>query len=749
MSGIRRMRSRCGLAAVMVGLWLTGTPLAPAGLAGSLPELGSPGEGQIEASADRLNYDREHGVVEGIGHAVLKRGDVVLRADYVRVNTETQEAHAFGEVSITRGTDVWTGSSITYNFQTGAGLTPKMEAAVAPFYVKSEQSERTGDGRYILQDAWVTTCNPETEPVDFHVTARRLEVVPSEYIKARGAVWWFGGVPCMYIPYWYRDLDGDFGWQFIPGYSSDDGAFLLSSYHYRITPGLKGRTHLDYRTERGVAGGQDFKWNYGDDQHVGNFKTYYADDQDPIDPEDVTAGDDITADRYRIRLHDSYSFTDRDLLFGRAQYLSDPDVLEDFFDKEFREERQPDNYADYTHRGDLYTANILARSRLNDFYSNVNRLPEASTVFFRQPIGESDIYYEGQTAAAYLEQVFPKKSASEKYDSFRLDSQHTVYRPAKHFGFLTLIPRAGARGTYYSQTRRTETTTQASVVTVTNTTVDASGATVSQVSSSTTTNTVTRDVPNGADGRGSVELGFETSYKAFGLYDTAYGPRRHIIEPFANYTFIPEPNLTPADLYQFDEVDQLAERNDVRLGVRNKWQERRDSGPSDLIDAEVSTIVNIHRPEGQDTIENLYFDTELRPVEDWAIDFDGTYNIPNGDLTTFNSWLTWDASDQARTRLEYRYRQDDSSLLFGDLTLFPKSRWTYNGYARYEFEQSRMEEVGGYIQHIFHCVGLKVGSNYIPSYTRTDGTEKKDEYRAMVEFWLTAFPGHGLGGNEY
>ena len=61
-----------------------------------------------------------------------------------------------------------------------------------------------------------------------------------------------------------------------------------------------------------------------------------------------------------------------------SQTISDPDVLEDFFDQEFRYGAQPDNRISLTHRGDDYTATLLGAVRLNDFFDAVERLPDAS-----------------------------------------------------------------------------------------------------------------------------------------------------------------------------------------------------------------------------------------------------------------------------------------------------------------------------------------------------------------------------------
>lgn len=696
---------------------------------------------QIETTANRLNYDRERGVVEGIGNVVLKRGDVELRADYVRVDVNTEQAQAFGDVTLTRGTDVWSGPKLDYNFRTGATVSEQMKLNAAPFYVRAERSERLEDGRYVLYNAWASTCDPETENVDFHVTARRMELVQDDYLKAKNAIWWFGRVPSMWVPYWYRSLDSDYGFNIEPGYASRHGYYLKTSYKYRLTPNVKGRTHLDYYEKRGVALGQDFRWNYEQGRHTGQVKSYYVDDQEPMQQEDIDAGRVIEPDRYRVKLTDSYIITPRDIVLTRGQYLSDVDFLEDFYRKEYRLERQPDNYVNYTHRGDTYTAGVLARSRLNDFYSSVNRLPEASYELYQQPVFDTDLYYESLTAAAFLQQTYEKTSDNEDYDAFRFDTKHTVYYPEKAFGFLNYVPRAGVRGTYYSATPLPIYVVDPDLIT---NVVNGVTNVVSQPGTGEPRIAGYED--GGADTRGVVELGMETSYKAFGLYDTAYGERRHILEPFANYTLIPEPNLTPDQLYQFDSVDTVDETHTVRLGTRNKWQEKRETGAFDLADVEISTVWLIHREEDTDPFQFVYWDAEFRPVDPIGLTFDGAYSLQDDELDTFNTWLEIWGKPDLEASLMHRYRRDDSSLLYGDVTFFPEAKWSLNTYGRYEFEESRLDQVGGSIAHRFTCIGLKLGGEYLPGFTRTDGSEQKEEYEFMLEFWLTAFPDNVVGG---
>ena len=705
---------------------------------------------RIEVEADTLDYRRGTGWIEARGHVVIRKGDQELRADYVRVNRKTEDVYATGNVQLKRADEVWEGENLRGNLGTEIWNIEKLTGNSDPFRViEVEKVEKRPNHTFVLHRPVVTTCTNAYPNCHFHVKARKIEVVSDEYMKARGAVWYFAGVPVLYTPYWYRNLKEDFGFRFYPGYDSRMGTFLLSSYYYRVNPGLRAETHLDYRAKRGFAVGQDFKWRQMESRWIGDLSMYYADDKKPIDNDEDAETSDIDSDRYRARLKHYYNMSDRDYMLMQLHYLSDTDILEDFFESEYRAENQPENYLSYSHRGDRYTANILLRTRLNDFYSNINRLPELSLDFMRQQIGDSSFYYDGQTAGVYLEQVWEKnRSGSKEYSVFRIDSSHSIHRPARHFGFLNVTPRVGFRETYYSETREIQTSLSTSFVSLTNLVVDASGNTNTIVSLATQTNTISNEVQLGADTRSYVELGLETSFKAFKVWGEEDSLRRHIVEPYANYTFVPEPSLLADKLYSFDAVDKLGEQNTISFGVRNKLQSKRNDRPFDLVDIDISTTYNLEHAQGENPFDTINLDAELWPAEWFYLDVDAVFGVEESELQRFNSRAEIFQEELWSVYVEYRFRKERSSLVLADLTWFSSQKWTFNTYGRYEFETGRMEEQGGYIQRNFDCMVVRTGVTSIPGFTRSDGSEREDEVRFMAQFWLTAFPEASLGAGK-
>jgi LPS-assembly protein len=688
--------------------------------------VGAEEAGAVDVQADEMEYEADQKLMTARGHVVVTRGKDVLKADFMTVRTDTQDAHAVGNVVFDRAGNVWKGDEMSYNFKTRTGDFGQFNSSVPPFYIRAEDSKRTSSDEFVLHNATITTC--EGDRPDVYIKAREARVIKQNTIVARGVVFYVGPVPIFYVPKWTRTIKGDkTDIDFVPGYGSRVGAYLLTAYNYRMDCGVTASTHLDYRTKRGVGVGQDFSWGDPDLPYRGALKTYYANDQSPMekrnDVEKEALDGIIDSDRYRIRLSDVHNLSDRDYATTELNYLSDPAVLEDFFDDEYRHNVQPENRITLVHRADKFTAGLEFNKRLNDFYDNVDRLPEATLSVPRMQLGESAFYYESQNAASFLKKEFAEKSNQDSYDAFRVDSAHKVFYPTKHFGFLNVIPRAGYRGTYYSKTYEYNTVTNLTTVTDTN------GLSI------TTNQVITMADDTGSDIRSLYELGFETSFKSFGVLNNDWISRddqglRHVVEPYMDYTYIPEPSITPDQLPQFDYVDTLDKRNDVLLGVRNKFQTKRRGAVHDLVDLNVWSTYYVEKPDGaSNDFSDIYFKTQLRLVDWLPIDFKGAYDQYEGTVDTFDTQVAVIWPDQTRLAIDYRYADNSYDQLASELTLFPNRRWSLNAYGRYSFENSIVEEQSYFVEHKGRCVGWGVGFKKID-----------EDLQVWFRVWLTAFP---------
>lgn len=688
----------------------------------------------IDIEADRVEYRNNNKTAVLIGNAVVTQGESVFKADFISLDTETYEAHALGNIHVTHQGRIHTGEEFYYNFKSGEGDFGSFEMQQHPFFITAETSQRMTEGSYLVQNATLTTC--EGDKPEFYIRSGDVEVVPDERIKARHVVLYYRGVPVFYLPVLSHDLDStDTNLDVIPGYSDRMGAYLLTAYGYRLNEYVRGVTRLDIRSKRGLGVGQDFIWRERENNRWdGEFRVYYANDQEPYEAIDDEVRDEemISEDRYRFKLRHRQNFTPADTLRVQSDYLSDPWVTEDFFDNEFRNNTQPENFAAYTHRDRQYTAGFEINSRVNDFYDNVNRLPEATFEVPTLQLGNTAFYYETRNSASYLERAFAEqREDAEDYDAMRIDTDHRVSFFSKHFGFLNLIPSVGYAATYYSSTVDRETSTNY-VVSIEETTDEVTGEVSSETVEEEQITTMVFD--QGADVRNVFELGLDTSFKAFKvIHERARNGNdvglRHVVEPRAEYTYVPEPNVLPANLYQFDTIDRRREINSIQLGIRNKLQTKRRGRVQDLVDFDLFTYYRLSTVDEQEDFSDIFFDLELRPVRGVFLDLECGFDPYETTFDRLDAQVALVAKDRSSLAFEYIHRDDERDVITSDLRLLPGRPVGYAGYVRYDFFDSDLEEHSHLLTLKSDCVGWGIGFR-----------ETGDELQLWFQVWLTAMP---------
>lgn len=678
-----------------------------------------------------------NGWVAAQGNVVIRQKDAQVTADRVMINRETGEVAAEGNVVLIREGQVATRSDrIVYNYRTGEGLSPKLDVQSQTVRVISGPSRRDTRGFFHLSNALVTTCTNDPSRLHYSVTARRAEFRPDEYVQMHNAVVRFLGCPIFYYPLFRRSLVDHFGWRFIPGYESDWGAYLLTTYKTQLVDlggefhdSIDSHTHADYRTERGWAFGEDLSWKIGDlynDGSYGVVSGYYIADDDPMGEDlDRYDGRDIAEDnRYRFKLrHDTY-FTPADYLTIRTSYLSDSYVLPDFYEEEYKDYIQPESYASYTHIGEYFSFGLGVNHRVNDFYDNVNRMPDAWFDTTLIELGNLGLYYESQNSGGLLEHEFPDydngHSVSESYDVFRLDSLHQLNYPLK-LAFLSVVPRAGYRGTYYSKTRSES----------------------EEEFLEDGTNLVTRIVENeeSAKLRNLFEIGAEVSFKAYGFYDGNDGLLyRHVVEPYANWTYVPEPNVRPDELYYFDAIDRLDMGNYVRTGVRQLVERKNEDGSiKKMLDLDLYGIYYIEDANGDNGFKRYGADAVWFVTDDIKVDADALYDVDKDDFDHIDFWIALWQGERWEAAGECYYIPDDTTLFKGDIRCNLSDYWAVGCYVRYDAEISRCEQVAAYIQYSLDCIAFRFRTAYEPAFTRDDGTEREAKVKLSFNTWLRAY----------
>ena len=689
----------------------------------------------IQADSSEYRFDTDWTLLRG--NVAIKYGDIELRADKVRFNRITGDAEAEGNVVFfsTSG-DVWRGENLKVNIFSGLAVSSKFDFYSEPVRVMANSgsvyTNPENKKEYLLTDSIVTTCTNELGHLHYQLKAKKLCLKPDDEMFAQGAVPYLFGIPVFYWPYYWKDLNRHYGFTFIPGYKRSWGAYLLSTYKmviYRNKESesyVDSKTSIDLRSERGVALGEEILWESKEDLE-GWISGYYLDDQYDDLPSSVK-----DSERYRIRLNNEWQVASRDRLLAQIIYVSDDRVMKDYFESEYDEMNQPDSYLAWTHVGDIYSGGLLGRMRLNDFYSQVERLPEAWYSLNSTELFYSGVYIENNSSLSFLRRQYDERIWETKddpaYDAFRADSEFILTRPMKLMGFLSIVPRVGYRGTYYDKTRieKEKTITKKT----------ASGAMEEKI--------ITENIDQDADFRNVFEFGVETSFKAFSIWNDNRGfAWRHVVEPYSDITFIPEPNLLPKQIYQFDDIDEIEETKTIRLGVKNGWQYKSNdpqasSDPKDFLHIDIYADFNIDAEEDEDSLKSVNLDLSFMPVTWMELSIEGEYEQEQSEITESLFELSiW--HDAFEAEVSYRYYIDESSLVSGLLTWYMNPEWAISLYGRYEYETSRVEKVGTWLQRKYDCIAYRFYLTYEPSFEYEDGRKEEADLEVSLMMWLTCY----------
>ncbi|MDH3981774.1 MAG: hypothetical protein OES84_02610, partial [Kiritimatiellaceae bacterium] len=501
---------------------------AGATFAAGVPELDLPKEipdEPFDITAARIEYTNDTLIASG---GVTGRFEnATLIADRVSGKPETGDIHAEGDIYFERENVIWQGTELEYNYITQDGDFGPSSLNFDPILVSVEHVERVSTNEFMLKNAEFTTC--QREHPHFNVRAKEARLIDQEYLKAKGVTVYVGRVPIFYLPYWRQKLSRSI-FEFSMGNSSELGIYGLVKATVPVTENVDWISDLNLYSRRGVGFGQGVEWEFP--HSIGEFSSFYIKDEDPNAKygTDSDIGQLIDDDRYRFKFGGIHNFDDTHYINTKLNYLSDPAVLREFLRDEYRSYAQPENYASWVYGTRYVGTEALASYRLNDFYDNTDRA-EYSLDLYRTRIPGTSLYVQSENSIASLERVHKTYDPSAgDYDSVRLDSMNSVFLPYR-VGFLSFVPRATCRTTYYSKSEEF-----------------------------------------GEQFRTIPGFGMETLFQANKVLSDRerwYGKGlRHKIEPYTDIIW-EDSSVNPEDLYQFDSVDRLRDEEKIKVGLRN------------------------------------------------------------------------------------------------------------------------------------------------------------------------------------
>jgi lipopolysaccharide assembly outer membrane protein LptD (OstA) len=614
----------CALLAVSASSVRAQAPAAPAPSAGSMLAAAA---GSVSVAADRWDFDAKSGLGHGVGNVHIVYQDVTLDADEAKFNSTTQEVWAKGNIVVTaeRGAKmsgeappaggtapaadnktVWHADEIHGNMRTKQFEVGHYKAHSGVFYLQGDSatSAASRGGKTVIHGGTLTTCDlAEKGEPHYTMSASRITYRHDGSFTAWNVLFKAGPVPVFYLPAVWGSTAGKGEFEVKPGFSGRWGAFLLLSKSWRLSEAVTTTMHLDLRSRHGLALGNETKIRTAHSQT--DTLLYGLEDTSPPksgDNPDFNRRFDVTSERYRAKIYHREELADGLNLRMKIDKMSDIDFLENWFRKEYHVDPQPKSFADVTLDRESYSLSLSARKRVNDFWSEAEQLPMLKLDLPRQPLGDSGFYYQGQSSVGKMEMSWRQfdrhyagKVEPADYGALRADSLHMFYYPMQ-LHELEIVPRAGGRVTYYDQSSQQRMTVND---------LDKLMQADQPTNLAPTVSAVNYDHKGGSVLRLAAEAGVEVSSKFYRTWTDYKSERwnidglRHVVQPYANYTFAPAPTTDRDHLYFFDEVDRLVEQNFIRFGLRQRWETRRSNRIYTLASLENYADFHFTRSDGK------------------------------------------------------------------------------------------------------------------------------------------------------
>ncbi len=458
------------------------------------------------------------------------------------------------------------------------------------------------------------------------------------------------------------------------------------------------------------------------------FVSYFIDDQEP--DLNRTALDRLPVDpnRYRLELKDTQFFTDDFFAKVDVDKLSDRYLLQDFYEGEFTRNPNPDNDASLVLYQPTFITTLTARAQLNTFFNATERLPELALDVPRMPIFHTGLFYESENSAGYYKRAFDTESPLPEYDAYRLDTFHQITMPETLFGWLSVVPRLGARATYYSQSapsnsfayslqNTADDTALRSLIALNPIDADPTDLKARQELQ----RTIAAFQPEGSLIRPVVDAGVEASFKLTRVYDNVesreFGLDRlqHVIQPYMDFSFtedfgigsrrllqfdrlVPSTQLQPIEFPEFTSIDSIDENTVVRVGVRNRLQTKRDALTFDWLEVDSFFQVAAYDPLMPSRFSNFFNNIDFRPLPWVSMTVDSQLPAFNGKsgFTEVNTAVNFQVTSDLEFNVTHRYLDNNpffmnSSLVSVGAYYRLNDNWAAAFTERYEFADHQLQ----------------------------------------------------------
>ena len=216
-----------------------------------------------QLEADEVNYDQTADEYSATGNVMIYKGNIRLIADYIRLDHKNMKAYAEGNVILTNGEDILSGTSmdIDLNSQIGSVNDGYLFLKENNYHLTGNVIKKVGPKTYTIDEATLTTCDGDNP--DWKITGKNVKIREDGEGTARHATLWARKMPVLYTPYFYYPArkDRQTGLLWPQGGTSDRwGTNYSQPFFWAIDKSSDATFYGHYMHRRGFKPGVEYRY---------------------------------------------------------------------------------------------------------------------------------------------------------------------------------------------------------------------------------------------------------------------------------------------------------------------------------------------------------------------------------------------------------------------------------------------------------------------------------------------------------
>ncbi|MFQ5579815.1 MAG: LPS-assembly protein LptD [Nitrospiria bacterium] len=568
---------------------------------------------EIHLTADRLEYLKEKDILSAEGSVVIQQGRSEIKADSLLLDNTIGMLRAAGNVYFSDGENLAEAFEAEFDINTKLGALHHGRLFIKSdnYYLRGKRIERSALDRYELHEGTFTACKCERNPA-WLIRTQHLRISLEEYVVAKNIVFYAKNIPIFYLPYMiYPVKTTRQTGLLVPraGYSSRYGFRYDQDFFWAISQNKDATISLKHKGSKGDGLGVEYRYILSSKSKGTFHADYFLDRENDIG-------------RWEIRYGLQHHFTNKIKALLDARYVNKANHFQDLSDRTAeRALQEVESNFMLTYQGEESYAYLLGRYTqnltTNTSSTTLQRLPEIGYSLNEHRLGRMPVFFHFESTAVNF---WRKSGLSAK----RLDAYPRVSLPISIPYAGTLTPWAGFRETWYSRGISKDHTISHEIV------------------------------PSG--------ITLENLFYRHGKSMT------HLISPTIFYEYIEVEDKM--DIPQFDEIDQISNRNAVTASISQRFLTANGNG---LLEEKGSLRVtetyriDTARASNPRPYSDLRGELTLNPFPSVSVAFDSFYNLYDSRLTSLNSDLRWTLKPYVNITIGQRSTRAGSIPQKGDL----------------------------------------------------------------------------------